>query len=303
MLASSPFLSPSLTQLRQLELPIMGIFLFTPFHLILKKRNDYSYFHVYESTGFLIFFPFLLLTILYINKMNFSYFTDSWDSITPPLQGSRNGYCKWVGAKITRAEDSKVYINKISSGWDIAVAFIKSDNKIGLINICSQMAYNAICSRYPCIRLFLCTLFGDLSTLLILLVVCSLLLPIFFCAGVWQNDYYLFCKWVFRYFLVLAIMDFTSQILLSKVPSYCIYNFLGYSIKDRFATSHAMDSDIFSCSVFYAYSWLNERYTIIIYFSSEIIKEVAKVTKRPQLTSLIFFIDLSQYLQAYRMFS
>lgn len=69
--------------------------------------------------------------------MNFSYLTDSWDSITPPLQGSRNGDCKWEGAKNTRAEDSKVYINKISSRWDIAVAVIKSENKIGLINSCS----------------------------------------------------------------------------------------------------------------------------------------------------------------------
>lgn len=83
-----------------------------------------------NQLGFYLF-PFLLLAILYINIMNFRYFTDSWDSITPPLQGSRNGDCKWEGAKKTRAKDGKVYINKISSGWDMAVAFISQNTRLG----------------------------------------------------------------------------------------------------------------------------------------------------------------------------
>lgn len=91
--------------------------------------------------------------------------------------------------------------------------------------------------------------FGDLSMLLILLVVCTFTL-IILCVGVWQNDYSFFCKWVFRSCLVLAVHS-TPWILSSIFPSCYIYSCLGYSIKGRFASSHAMNSDIFFYSAFF----------------------------------------------------
>lgn len=115
-----------------------------------------------------------------------------------------------------------------------------------------------------------------------------------FCAGVWQNNYYLFGKWVFRSFLVLAIWTLHSEYFWAKsllmVFIIVLVIVLGIDL-----LSHMLWTLIyFPAQLFFTYFWIYERCTIIIYFSSEIIKKVAKITNRPQLTSLIiFFTELS----------